>query len=267
MRHPPIMTICSQSACCGHARLCICKHFSTQVHRWGVWACDHICKVLYRIFPARLQYRVNTRSILCACNFCEACWKMGHRSITASLCWSAGRQHVLPRDLTEPDNQTNPIHSVSFWHLCLCSDLLFSVFFYLLLYLTGYIKDWKPTLPIIGITVQTSTVKVRKKYSKWTHRLITFRKANCSQEFAMFNSNQWQDWRQKSELFRHRHILTFLVTVSICLWNPCPLKTKELLFGSKLKETKNLVRSVTFNTAQMWAAFSCKTVHVSSVCL
>lgn len=154
--------ICSQSACCGHARLCICKHFSTQVHRRGVWACDHICEVLYRIFPARLRYRVNIRSILCACNFFDACWKMGHRSITASLCWSAGRQHVLPRDLTEPDNQTNPIHSVSFWHLCLCSDLLFFCFFYLLLYLTGYSKDWKPTLLTIGITVQTSTVKVRK---------------------------------------------------------------------------------------------------------
>lgn len=143
----------------------VCVYANTLAPRCIVEASERVitCKVLYRIFPARLQYRVNTRSILCACNFCEACWKMGHRSITASLCWSAGRQHVLPRDLTEPDNQTNPIHSVSFWHLCFCSDLLFSVFFfYLLLYLTGYIKDWKPTLPIIGITVQTSTVKVRK---------------------------------------------------------------------------------------------------------
>lgn len=130
-------TICSQSACCGHARLCICKHFSTQVHRRGVWACDHICEVLYRIFPARLRYRVNTRSILCACNFFDECWKMGHRSITASLCWSAGRQHVLPRDLTEPDNQTNPIHSVSFWHLCLCSDLVFFCFF-----LPSFVSHW-----------------------------------------------------------------------------------------------------------------------------
>lgn len=133
----------------------ICVYANTLAPRCIVEASERVitCKVLYRIFPARLQYRVNTRSILCACNFCEACWKMGHRSITA--CPSKGFNRT---------RQSNKPHSFCFIlaSLSLLWPSFFWVFFYLLLYLTGYIKDWKPTLPIIGITVQTSTVKVRK---------------------------------------------------------------------------------------------------------
>lgn len=137
MRHPPIMTICSQSACCGHARLCICKHFSTQVHRWGVWACDHMQGFVSHFSSTSSVPREHSIHPLCM----QLLWSMLEdgtpfsHSIIVLICRATAR----PSKGFNRTRQSNKPHSFCF---ILASLSLLWPSFFCFFFLPSFVSHW-----------------------------------------------------------------------------------------------------------------------------